>query len=73
MKSKKSLKKLWAVSENLKIIEACQKGLLLADVSSLYGVSQSAILSWVAKYEKGGIAGLENAPRGGRAPEAGGL
>jgi transposase InsO family protein len=67
MKKKRSLKKQWAVSEKLEIVQARQKGLLLAEVSSLYGVSQSAILGWMAKYEKGGIAGLENAPRGGHA------
>ena len=64
MKKKRSLKKQWAVSEKLEIVQARQKGLLLAEVSSVYGVSQSAIIGWTRKYEAGGIAGLASAPRG---------
>ena len=58
MKTKRSLKKQWAVSEKLEIVQARQSGLTLDEVKSLYGVSPSAISGWTERYEKGGIAGL---------------
>ena len=68
MKTKRSLKKQWAVSEKLEIVQARQSGLTLDEVKSLYGVSPSAICGWTERYEKGGIAGLESQPTGGAAP-----
>jgi len=68
MKTKRSLKKQWAVSEKLEIVQARQSGLTLDEVKSLYGVSATAVSGWLAKYEKGGIAGLETQPTGGAAP-----
>jgi transposase InsO family protein len=67
MKTKRSLRKQWAVSEKLEIVQARQSGLTLDEVKSLYGVSATAVTEWLGKYEKGGIAGLENAPTGGAA------
>ncbi len=67
MSKKKPLKKTWSVSEKLEIVQARQQGMLLQDLSQLYGVSQSAIITWMTRYETGGIAGLEPAPRGGGA------
>ena len=61
----KKKKKIWSVSEKMEIIQARQNGLLLDELTSLYGVSGSAISDWVRKYEAGGIAGLEPAPSGG--------
>lgn len=69
MKTKRSLKRQWAVSEKLEIVQARQSGLTLDEVKSLYGVSASAVCDWLAKYEKGGIAGLETQPTGGAAHE----
>jgi transposase InsO family protein len=65
MSRKKSLKKQWSVSEKLEVVQARLNGLMLDEVSSLYGVSNTTVSEWARKYEKGGIAGLENAPRGG--------
>ncbi len=72
MKTKKSVRKQWAVSEKLEIVQARQSGLTLDEVKSLYGASATSISEWVEKYEKGGIAGLEDAPTGGvaRTPSA---
>lgn len=67
MKTKRSLRKQWAVSEKLEIVQARQNGLTLDEVKSLYGVSASTASQWTAKYEKGGIAGLEAQPTGGAA------
>ena len=67
MKTKKSLRKQWAVSEKLEIVQARQSGLTLDEVKSLYGVSATAVSEWLEKYEKGGIAGLETQPTGGAA------
>jgi len=39
--------------------------MLLGEVAGLYGVSSSTVLGWARKYAKGGLAALENAPRGG--------
>ena len=65
MSRKRSLKRQWTVSEKLEIVQARQSGMLLGEVGGLYGVSSSTILGWARKYAKGGIAALENAPRGG--------
>src|SRR5208282_16135 len=67
MKTKKSVRKHWAVSEKLEIVQARQSGLTLDEVKSLYGVSATAVSEWLEKYEKGGIAGLEMQPTGGAA------
>ena len=67
MKTKKSLKRQWAVSEKLEIVQARQSGLTLDEVKSLYGVSGTAVSDWTTRYEKGGIAGLETQPTGGAA------
>ncbi len=67
MKTKKSLKRQWAVSEKLEIVQARQSGLTIDELKSLYGVSCAAIYDWTARYEKGGIAGLETQPMGGAA------
>jgi transposase InsO family protein len=67
MKTKKSVRKQWAVSEKLEIVQARQSGLTLDEVKSLYGVSATAVSEWLEKYEKGGIAGLETQPTGGAA------
>ena len=65
MRSKrKSLRKLWAVSEKLEIVQARLNGLTLKEVHSLYGASSSVISKWVRDYEQRGIAGLESVPRG---------
>lgn len=66
---KRKLLKQWAVSEKLEIVQARQNGLTLDEVRSLYGVSASAVSGWMRKFEKGGIAGLENQPTGGAAHE----
>ena len=68
MKTKKSLKRQWAVSEKLEIVQARQSGLTLDEVKSLYQVSGTAVSDWTTRYEKGGIAGLETQPTGGAAP-----
>lgn len=60
----KRKKRLWSVSEKLEIVQARQQGMLLQDLSQLYGVSESAIIHWTRAYEAGGIAGLEPAPMG---------
>ena len=65
MSKKRSLKKQWSVSEKLEIVQARQSGMLLQEVAGLYGASSSTILGWTRKYAKGGLAALENAPRGG--------
>ena len=72
MKTKKSVRKQWAVSEKLEIVQARQSGLTLDEVKSLYGASATSTSDWVERYEKGGIAGLEDAPTGGvaRTPSA---
>ena len=67
MKKKRSLKKQWAVSEKLEVVQARLSGLKLDEVRSLYGISAPTVSKWAASYEKGGIAGLESAPRGGTA------
>lgn len=67
MKTKRSVRKQWAVSEKLEIVQARQNGLTLDEVKSLYGVAGSTTSQWVEKYEKGGIAGLEAQPTGGAA------
>jgi transposase InsO family protein len=67
MKTKRSLKRQWAVSEKLEIVQARQSGLTLDEVKSLYGVSGTAISDWTVRYEKGGIAGLETQLTGGAA------
>jgi transposase InsO family protein len=67
MKAKRSLKKQWAVSEKLEIVQARQNGLKLQEVGALYGVAATTVAEWTAKYEKGGIAGLEPEPTGGAA------
>ena len=64
---KKRLKKEWAVSEKLEVVQARLSGLKLDEVRSLYGISGPTVSKWAAKYEKGGIAGLESEPRGGTA------
>jgi len=46
---KKSLKKQWAVSEKLEIVQARQSGLTLDEVRSLYRVSPSMVCGWLAK------------------------
>lgn len=65
MSRKKALKKRWSVSEKLEVVEARQSGMMLRDVGSLYGVAPTTISQWAKKYAKGGLAALENAPRGG--------
>ena len=67
MKTKKSVRKQWAVSEKLEVVQARQSGLTLDELKSLYGVYGSMVSDWTAKYEKGGIAGLETQPTGGAA------
>jgi transposase InsO family protein len=67
MKRKKSLKRLWSVSEKLEAVQARQNGLTLDEVHSLYGMSTSVLSKWVHDYEDRGIAGLESAPTGGAA------
>src|SRR5580658_7390740 len=65
MYKRKRSKKEWAVSEKLEAVQARLNGLKLEEVSSLYGVSGTTVLRWTGQYEKGGLAGLESAPRGG--------
>jgi transposase InsO family protein/transposase-like protein len=65
MSRKKPLKKHWSVSEKLQVVEARQSGMMLRDISSLYGAAPTTISQWARKYAKGGLAALENAPRGG--------
>lgn len=67
MRTKRSLKKQWAVSEKLEVVQARQSGLKLDEVKALYGVAGSTVSEWTEKYEKGGIAGLEVQPTGGAA------
>lgn len=67
MKTKKSVRKQWAVSEKLEVVQARQSGLTMDELKSLYGVYGSMVSDWTAKYEKGGIAGLETQPTGGAA------
>ena len=69
MKKKKSLQKQWPVSEKLAVVQARQNGLTALEIGELYGVSGKAVRDWTEKYERGGIAALENAPRGVKAGE----
>ncbi|MBI4676995.1 MAG: helix-turn-helix domain-containing protein [Elusimicrobia bacterium] len=64
MGKKKSLKKVWSVSEKLEAVQACQSGLSLTEVGELYGMSHTTVRTWARKYEEGGLAALENAPQG---------
>lgn len=68
MKKKRSLKKQWAVSEKLEVVQARLNGLKLDEVSGLYGITGTTVSAWTKKYEAGGIAGLESQPTGGAAP-----
>ncbi|MBI5882180.1 MAG: transposase [Elusimicrobia bacterium] len=65
MGKKKSLKKVWAVSEKLEAVQACENGLSYTEVGEIFGMSHTTVRAWARKYERGGLAGLENAPRGG--------
>jgi len=70
MRKKRLLKKHWSVSEKLEAVQARLNGLELKDAASLYGIHPATVSRWTKKYEQGGIAGLENAPRGGVRGEA---
>ncbi|MBI4679582.1 MAG: transposase, partial [Elusimicrobia bacterium] len=65
MGKKKSLKKVWAVSEKLEAVQACENGLSYTEVGEIFGMSHTTVRAWARKYERGGLAGLENAPKGG--------
>jgi transposase InsO family protein len=66
MAKRRRPRKQWAVSEKLEAVQARLNGLKLEEVSTLYGVSGSTVLKWTRRYEEAGLAGLEDAPRGGR-------
>jgi len=68
MGKRKSLKRVWAVSEKLEAVQAFQNGLTQLEVSGLYGMSPTAVRAWAKKYENGGLAALENAQGRVRAP-----
>lgn len=65
MRKKRSLKRQWAVSEKLEAVQARLSRLELRDAASLYGIHPATVCRWRKKYEQGGIAGLEDGPRGG--------
>lgn len=65
MGKRKSVKKGWSIAEKLEAVQAYKNGLTLSEVGGLFGMSTTTVGEWVRKHERGGIAGLENAPRGG--------
>jgi len=65
MYKRKRSRKAWAISEKLEAVQARLNGLQFNEVSALYGVSGTTVSKWTRQYEKGGLAGLEAAPRGG--------
>ena len=49
MKTKKAVRRQWAVSEKLEIVQARQSGLTLDEVKSLYRVSGAVVSAWLEK------------------------
>ncbi|MBI5243497.1 MAG: transposase [Elusimicrobia bacterium] len=66
MGKKRTLRKAWSIAEKLEAVQAYKNGLTLGEVGGLFGMSTTTVGEWVRKHERGGIAALENSPRGVR-------
>jgi len=68
-KRKKKSLRTFSVSQKHEAVLAKRRGLTDHEMRSLFGASPFSVRRWVAAYDEKGIAGLENAPRGGRVGE----
>ena len=56
--------------ERLEMVKAASLGFDLATIAQWAGRSETTVQYWLARYQKGGVAALADAPRTGRPPKA---
>jgi transposase len=57
------------LAKRARMILLAADGMPNAEIARVTGVSRPTVISWRGRYEQGGIAGLEDAPRSGRPHE----
>ena len=54
--------------ERARVVEAALRGAAVEEIAGQLGLARATVYLWLHRFEARGLAGLEDAPRGGRPP-----